>query len=88
MRRVLCGSPQGSAHLRGRPLHPAPAVVTLEHHETELRAQENVIQTYRSGVLEAITDAGAPTHHPKTDAPHPKPMMPHERIAALAAKPA
>ena len=53
---------------------------------SDLRAQENVTQSYRAAVTSALDAANAPTYHPKTAAPHAKPMMPSERIQALAAE--
>jgi len=52
----------------------------------ELAAQELVTKNNRDVINSALDAVNAPTHHPDIGAPARKPMMPHERITALAAQ--
>lgn len=57
-----------------------PAVQQLR---ANLETAREMREDFRESVANALTQAGAPTHHPDIGAPARKPMMPQERIAWL-----
>lgn len=55
-----------------------------ENAERERDGNRTFHEAFKASIFEALDKAGAPTHHPDIGAPARKPMMPQERITAIA----